>query len=124
MLVFLQRMLEPLSPLTQGSFLSFAELFWFMMGDKKNTFYPLPVLKFQDVFVIFWKAVREVMPDFFILLLFIRKNAARREYHCQVISLSLILHEPSGVPVLVHCMRLLKSHSVLVVKHVIMFEVF
>ncbi|CAG7833799.1 unnamed protein product [Allacma fusca] len=55
-----QRMLEPLSPLTQGSFLSFAELFWFMMGDKKNSFYPLPVLKFHDVYVIFCKAVKEV----------------------------------------------------------------
>lgn len=53
-------MLEPLSPLTQGSFLSFAELFWFMMGDKKNTFYPMPALKFDDAYVIFWKAVREV----------------------------------------------------------------
>jgi len=53
-------MLEPLSPLTQGSFLSFAELFWFMMGDKKNTFYPMPALKFDDAYVIFWKAVREI----------------------------------------------------------------
>ena len=53
-------MLSPLSPLTQGSFLSFAELFWFMVGDKRNAFYPLPVLKFDDAFEVFAKAVSEV----------------------------------------------------------------
>ena len=53
-------MLEPLSPLTQGSFLSFAELFWFMVGDKKNVFYPMPSLKFEDAYEVLYKAVREV----------------------------------------------------------------
>lgn len=56
-----QKMLDPLSPLTQGSFLSFAELFWFMLGDKtKNAFFPMPVVRFEDVYLIFWKVVREV----------------------------------------------------------------
>ncbi|OXA61426.1 protein fem-1 homolog C [Folsomia candida] len=55
-----QRILEPLSPLTQGSLLSFAELFWFMMGDKKNTFFPVPVLRFEDAYMVFCKSVQEI----------------------------------------------------------------
>lgn len=45
---------------TQGSLLSFAELFWFMMGDKKNTFFPVPVLRFEDAYMVFCKSVQEV----------------------------------------------------------------
>jgi len=59
-LITSQRMLEPLNPLTQGSFLSFAELFWFMVGDKRHAFTPAPVLTFADAHKIFMKAVREV----------------------------------------------------------------
>jgi len=54
-------MLEPLNPLTQGSFLSFAELFWFMVGDKRHAFFPLPVLAFNDALRVFEKAVSEVI---------------------------------------------------------------
>ena len=53
-------MLDPMNPLTQGSFLSFAELFWFMVGDKRHAFYPIPILTFLDAYQIFVKAVREV----------------------------------------------------------------
>jgi hypothetical protein len=31
-----------------------------MIGDKRTSFHPTPVLKFEESFLVFWKAVREV----------------------------------------------------------------
>ena len=53
-----QQMLEPLSPMTQSSFLSFAELFTFMMSESRHR-KPHPVA-FPDMMVVFDKAVREL----------------------------------------------------------------
>ena len=53
-----QKILEPLNPMTQSSFLSFAELFLFMMTENRRR-KPHPV-DFQDMMVVFSKAVREL----------------------------------------------------------------
>ncbi|ELU05423.1 hypothetical protein CAPTEDRAFT_205476 [Capitella teleta] len=53
-----QEMLDPLSPMTQSSFSSFAELFTFMMSEGRNR-KPHPVA-FPDMMVVFDKAVQEL----------------------------------------------------------------
>ena len=53
-----QKMLEPLSPMTQSSLLSFAELFSFMMNDGRNR--PSFPVSFQDMIIVFEKAVQEL----------------------------------------------------------------
>jgi hypothetical protein len=78
-----QQMLEPLSPMTQSSLLSFAELFSFMMSEgrtrnpnndiinnnnqnngshqhQQNNSRPPPPVNFEDIMTVFEKAVREV----------------------------------------------------------------
>lgn len=50
--------LDPLSPMTQSSLLSFAELFSFMMGnDRRRT---TCIVKFTDICLIFSKAITEL----------------------------------------------------------------
>lgn len=53
-----QKMLEPLSPMTQSSLLSFAELFSFMMTESSTR--PARLVAFKDMFVVFEKAVKEL----------------------------------------------------------------
>ena len=53
-----QKILEPLSPMTQSSLLSFAELFSFMMTESRNR--PTYPVAFQDMMVVFTKAVAEL----------------------------------------------------------------
>ncbi|XP_014667843.1 PREDICTED: protein fem-1 homolog C-like [Priapulus caudatus] len=53
-----QEMLDPLCPMTQSSFLSFAELFAFMLNETR--FSRGQCVNFDDVMVIFRKAVHEV----------------------------------------------------------------
>ena len=72
-----QKMLEPLSPMTQSSLLSFAELFSFMMSEGRtrnpnnnnnnNNNHDLqtnnnngPPVNFCDIMTVFEKAVQEV----------------------------------------------------------------
>lgn len=55
-----QRLQEPLGPMTQSSFLSFAELFSFMMSDTRFPMYEKPKVEFTDVMCIFRKSVVEV----------------------------------------------------------------
>ncbi|XP_037078881.1 protein fem-1 homolog C-like [Pollicipes pollicipes] len=55
-----QHILEPLSPLTQSSLLSFAELFSFMLSEGRNRL-PAPQVPFDDIFQVFMRAVREVV---------------------------------------------------------------
>lgn len=53
-----QKMLEPLSPMTQSSFLSFAELFSFWMTDGRGR--PAYPIQFDDIMTVFSKGVEEV----------------------------------------------------------------
>ena len=53
-----QKMLEPLSPMTQSSLLSFAELFSFMMKEHQSR--PAHPVAFKDMMVIFEKSVKEL----------------------------------------------------------------
>ena len=53
-----QKILEPLSPMTQSSFLSFAELFSFMMTDSRH--WRARVVAFKDMMVVFRKSVYEL----------------------------------------------------------------
>ena len=53
-----QTMLEPLSPMTQSSLLSFAELFSFMMTESRHR--PAYPVSFPDMMVVYQKAVREL----------------------------------------------------------------
>ena len=53
-----QKILEPLSPMTQSSFLSFAELFSFMMTDSRH--WRARVVAFKDMMVVFKKSVHEL----------------------------------------------------------------
>jgi len=55
-----QHILEPLSPLTQSSLLSFAELFSFMLSEGRNRL-PAPHVPFADIFQVFTRGVREVI---------------------------------------------------------------
>ncbi|XP_069985707.1 protein fem-1 homolog C isoform X1 [Penaeus vannamei] len=55
-----QKILEPLSPMTQSSFVSFAELFSFMMSEAKNRGRRVPVVNFCDMMRVFEKCMREV----------------------------------------------------------------
>jgi len=55
-----QKILEPLSPMTQSSFVSFAELFSFMMSEAKNRGRRVPVVNFVDMMRVFEKCMREV----------------------------------------------------------------
>nr|XP_053628741.1 protein fem-1 homolog C-like isoform X2 [Cherax quadricarinatus] len=55
-----QKILEPLSPMTQSSFVSFAELFSFMMSEAKNRGRRVPVVNFCDMMRVFEKCLREV----------------------------------------------------------------
>ncbi|XP_013398417.1 protein fem-1 homolog A [Lingula anatina] len=53
-----QKMLEPLSPMTQSSFLSFAELFSFWMSDGRGR--PAHPVEFNDIMSVFEKGVAEI----------------------------------------------------------------
>lgn len=53
-----QKMLEPLSPMTQSSLLSFAELFSFMMAESRHR--PAYPVGFIDMIVVLEKAVQEL----------------------------------------------------------------
>lgn len=62
-----QKILEPLSPMTQSSFVSFAELFSFMMSEAKNRGRRVPVVNFCDMMRVFEKCLREVEVGMFQL---------------------------------------------------------
>lgn len=53
-----QKMLEPLSPMTQSSLLSFAELFSFMMSESHHR--PPHPVSFNNMMVVYKKAVHEL----------------------------------------------------------------
>lgn len=53
-----QKHLEPLNPMTQSSFLSFAELFSFMMTESRQR--RCQVVPFKDMMIIFDKSVQEL----------------------------------------------------------------
>ena len=53
-----QKMLEPLSPMTQSSLLSFAELFSFMMTDTRNR--QAHPVAFTDMMEVFQKCIHEI----------------------------------------------------------------
>ena len=53
-----QKILEPLSPMTQSSLLSFAELFSFMITERK--FRPAYPVSFQDMVIVLEKALKEL----------------------------------------------------------------
>lgn len=58
-----QSILEPLSPMTQSSLLSFAELFSFMLGEAGRPITRgrvVPPIQTKDILMIFGKAVREL----------------------------------------------------------------
>lgn len=58
-----QSILEPLSPMTQSSLLSFAELFSFMLGEAGRPVTRgrvVPPIESKDMLIVFDKAVREV----------------------------------------------------------------
>lgn len=55
-----QKILEPLSPMTQSSFVSFRDLFSFMMSEAKNRGRRVPVVNFVDMMRVFEKCMREV----------------------------------------------------------------
>lgn len=58
-----QSILEPLSPMTQSSLLSFAELFSFMLGEAGRPVTRgrvVPPIETKDMLLVFGKAVREV----------------------------------------------------------------
>ncbi|KAB7499268.1 Protein fem-1-like protein C [Armadillidium nasatum] len=55
-----QKILEPLSPMTQSSFVSFAELFSFMMKEAHNKSIPVPPVNFCDIMRVFQKCLREI----------------------------------------------------------------
>lgn len=58
-----QSILEPLSPMTQSSFLSFAELFSFMLGEAGRPTTRgrvVPPIETVDMLMIFNKAVKEI----------------------------------------------------------------
>lgn len=56
-----QKILEPLSPMTQSSLLSFAELFSFMMSESGPTRgLRVPKICFEDLMTVFVKALREI----------------------------------------------------------------
>ena len=55
-----QMILEPLSPMTQSSFVSFAELFFFMMTESKNRTRAVPIVDFCDIMKVFDKCLKEV----------------------------------------------------------------
>ncbi|KAK3610172.1 hypothetical protein CHS0354_038811 [Potamilus streckersoni] len=52
-----QKVLEPLSPMTQSSFLSFAELFSFMTTEWRNR--PAHPVGFEDIIAVFLRAIDE-----------------------------------------------------------------
>lgn len=62
-----QKILEPLSPMTQSSFVSFAELFSFMMSEAKNRGRRVPVVNFSDMMRVFDKCLQEVEVGMFQL---------------------------------------------------------
>ncbi|KAK2583435.1 hypothetical protein KPH14_009413 [Odynerus spinipes] len=58
-----QGMLEPLNPMTQSSFFSFAELFSFMIGEQgrqTSRGRRVPPVDIEEILKIFWKAILEV----------------------------------------------------------------
>ncbi|GAB6018764.1 hypothetical protein CHUAL_000433 [Chamberlinius hualienensis] len=55
-----QKILGPLSQMTQSSLLSFAELFSFMVSEVKNRTIRVPPVKFDDIMAVFVKAILEV----------------------------------------------------------------
>lgn len=58
-----QSILEPLSPMTQSSLLSFAELFSFMLGEAGRPITRgrvVPPIETKDILMVFGKAVREL----------------------------------------------------------------
>lgn len=55
-----QKVLEPLSPMTQSSLLSFAELFSFIMSESWAQPKGMPVVSFHDILHVFRRAMREV----------------------------------------------------------------
>lgn len=55
-----QKILEPLSPMTQSSFVSFAELFSFMMNEANNKSVRIPSVNFCDMMRVFQKCLREI----------------------------------------------------------------
>ncbi|MCL4115580.1 UNVERIFIED_CONTAM: hypothetical protein GTU68_017642, partial [Idotea baltica] len=55
-----QKILEPLSPMTQSSFVSFAELFSFMMNEANNKSIRIPAVNFCDMMRVFQKCLKEI----------------------------------------------------------------
>ncbi|XP_035220357.1 protein fem-1 homolog C-like [Stegodyphus dumicola] len=55
-----QKVLEPLSPMTQSSFLSFAELFSYMMSEAWARARGFPVVHFRDLLNVFQRALGEI----------------------------------------------------------------
>lgn len=55
-----QKILEPLSPMTQSSFVSFAELFSFMMNEANNKNARIPAVNFCDMMRVFQKCLKEI----------------------------------------------------------------
>ena len=55
-----QKILEPLSPMTQSSFVSFAELFSFMMNEANNKSPRVPLVNFDDMMAVFYKCLDEI----------------------------------------------------------------
>lgn len=55
-----QKILEPLSAMTQSSMLSFAELFSFMMSESRSRRRHIPPVAFCDIMAVYQKAVKEI----------------------------------------------------------------
>lgn len=55
-----QKILEPLSPMTQSSFVSFAELFSFMMNEARNKNVRIPAVNFCDMMRVYQKCLKEI----------------------------------------------------------------
>ncbi|CAH1796087.1 unnamed protein product [Owenia fusiformis] len=53
-----QKLLEPLNPMTQSSFLSFAELFSFMMSDNRSR--PAQNVPFNDIMAVYEECINEI----------------------------------------------------------------
>ena len=79
-----QRVFDPLSPMTQSSFLSFAELFSFMMTEKGSR-KPLEVA-FNDMMVVFEKVVNEAERGKEVVQ---KSNDGKSNYHRLIV---IIMH--------------------------------
>ncbi|XP_043204880.1 protein fem-1 homolog C-like isoform X1 [Amphibalanus amphitrite] len=83
-----QHILDPLSPLTQSSLLSFAELFSFMLSEGRNRL-PAPQVPFADIFQVFTRGVREVVKG---QALVSRQPLMDREYSYFTRTLTIVMN--------------------------------